>query len=94
MRFFMPHFGHSRSIGGPNSFELFLSGATLSSAGYYTKACAKRKKPTPIAAEVAPVAIGGLFKSTLLTLLLIPAIYNLVDGVRRTVGTSQLGQCL
>jgi len=36
-----------------------------------------------IAAELAVVVIGGLFSSTLLTLLVIPVIYSLVDGLRR-----------
>jgi HAE1 family hydrophobic/amphiphilic exporter-1 len=35
-----------------------------------------------IAAELGTVVIGGLFTSTFLTLLVIPAIYSLVDGVR------------
>jgi len=38
-----------------------------------------------IAAELAVVVIGGLFSSTLLTLLVIPVIYSLVDGLRRRV---------
>jgi HAE1 family hydrophobic/amphiphilic exporter-1 len=38
---------------------------------------------TIIAAELAVVVIGGLFSSTLLTLLVIPVIYSLVDGVRQ-----------
>jgi HAE1 family hydrophobic/amphiphilic exporter-1 len=29
------------------------------------------------------VVIGGLFSSTLLTLLVIPVIYSLVDGLRQ-----------
>ena len=33
-----------------------------------------------IAAELGTVVIGGLFTSTFLTLLVIPAIYSLVDG--------------
>jgi hydrophobic/amphiphilic exporter-1 (mainly G- bacteria), HAE1 family len=37
---------------------------------------------TMIAAELAVVVIGGLFSSTLLTLLVIPVIYSLVDGLR------------
>ncbi len=36
-----------------------------------------------IAAELGTVVIGGLFSSTFLTLLLIPVLYSLVDGVRR-----------
>jgi HAE1 family hydrophobic/amphiphilic exporter-1 len=35
-----------------------------------------------IAAELGTVVIGGLFSSTFLTLLVIPAVYSLVDGVR------------
>jgi HAE1 family hydrophobic/amphiphilic exporter-1 len=38
---------------------------------------------TLLAAELAVVVIGGLFSSTLLTLLVIPVIYSLVDGLRR-----------
>ena len=38
---------------------------------------------TLIAGELAVVVIGGLFSSTLLTLLVIPAIYSLVDSLRR-----------
>ncbi|MEW6034749.1 MAG: efflux RND transporter permease subunit, partial [Chloroflexota bacterium] len=38
---------------------------------------------TLIAAELAVVVIGGLFSSTLLTLLVIPAIYSLAHGLRR-----------
>ena len=37
---------------------------------------------TLMAAELAVVVIGGLFSSTLLTLLVIPVIYSLVDGLR------------
>jgi HAE1 family hydrophobic/amphiphilic exporter-1 len=36
-----------------------------------------------IAAELGIVVIGGLFSSTLLTLLVVPAIYSLLDGLRR-----------
>lgn len=35
-----------------------------------------------IAAELGTVVIGGLFSSTFLTLLVVPVIYSLVDGVR------------
>ena len=35
-----------------------------------------------IAAELGTVVIGGLFSSTFLTLLVIPAVYSLVDGVK------------
>ena len=38
-----------------------------------------------IAAELGTVVIGGLISSTILTLLVIPAIYSLVDGLRRRV---------
>jgi len=38
-----------------------------------------------IAGELAVVVIGGLFSSTLLTLLVIPVIYSLVDGLRQRV---------
>ena len=38
-----------------------------------------------IAAELGTVVIGGLVSSTFLTLLVIPAIYSLVDGLRRRV---------
>ena len=37
---------------------------------------------TLMAAELAVVVIGGLFSSTLLTLLVIPVIYSLVEGLR------------
>jgi len=40
---------------------------------------------TFIAAELAVVVIGGLFSSTLLTLLVIPVIYSLADGLRSRV---------
>ncbi|OGO05522.1 MAG: hypothetical protein A2Y60_03855 [Chloroflexi bacterium RBG_13_54_9] len=40
---------------------------------------------TIMAAELAVVVIGGLFSSTLLTLLVIPVIYSFVEGVRRHV---------
>lgn len=36
-----------------------------------------------IAAELGTVVIGGLLSSTFLTLLVVPAIYSLVDGLRR-----------
>ena len=39
-----------------------------------------------IAAELGTVVIGGLFSSTFLTLLVVPAVYLLVDGVKRRVG--------
>jgi len=39
---------------------------------------------TIMAAELAVVVIGGLFSSTLLTLLVIPVIYSLFGGLRRS----------
>ncbi len=36
-----------------------------------------------IAAELGTVVIGGLLSSTLLTLLLVPVVYSLVDGLKR-----------
>jgi len=36
-----------------------------------------------IAAELGTVVIGGLFSSTFLTLLVVPVVYSLVDGVRQ-----------
>ena len=39
-----------------------------------------------IAAELGTVVIGGLFSSTFLTLLVIPVIYSLVDGLRDRIG--------
>jgi HAE1 family hydrophobic/amphiphilic exporter-1 len=35
-----------------------------------------------IAAELGTVVIGGLFSSTFLTLLVVPVVYSLVDGLR------------
>jgi HAE1 family hydrophobic/amphiphilic exporter-1 len=40
---------------------------------------------TLLAAELAVVVIGGLFSSTLLTLLVIPVLYSLVDSLRQRV---------
>jgi multidrug efflux pump subunit AcrB len=37
-----------------------------------------------IAAELATVVIGGLFSSTLLTLLVVPVMYSLLDRLTRT----------
>jgi HAE1 family hydrophobic/amphiphilic exporter-1 len=37
-----------------------------------------------MAAELAVVVVGGLFSSTLLTLLVIPVIYSLLKGRRQT----------
>ena len=39
-----------------------------------------------IASELGTVVIGGLFSSTFLTLLVIPVIYSLVEGLRDRVG--------
>ncbi len=36
-----------------------------------------------IAAELGTVVIGGLFSSTFLTLLVVPAVYFLIDGVKK-----------
>jgi HAE1 family hydrophobic/amphiphilic exporter-1 len=43
-----------------------------------------------IAAELGTVVIGGLLSSTLLTLLVIPVIYSLVDGLKRRVAGSRV----
>ena len=42
-----------------------------------------------IAAELGTVVIGGLFSSTFLTLLVVPAVYSLVDGVKRRVARAR-----
>jgi HAE1 family hydrophobic/amphiphilic exporter-1 len=42
-------------------------------------------KGSIIAAELGTVVIGGLFSSTFLTLLVVPVVYSLVDGVRSRV---------
>jgi HAE1 family hydrophobic/amphiphilic exporter-1 len=39
-----------------------------------------------IAAELGTVVIGGLFSSTFLTLIVVPVVYSLVDGLRSWVG--------
>jgi HAE1 family hydrophobic/amphiphilic exporter-1 len=36
-----------------------------------------------IAAELGTVVIGGLLSSTFLTLLVVPAVYSLVDGLKQ-----------
>jgi HAE1 family hydrophobic/amphiphilic exporter-1 len=36
-----------------------------------------------VAAELAVVVIGGLFSSTMLTLLVVPVIYSLIYGKRQ-----------
>ena len=38
-----------------------------------------------IAAELGTVVIGGLFSSTFLTLLVVPVVYSLVDGLRSRI---------
>ena len=38
-----------------------------------------------IASDLGRVVIGGLFSSTLLTLLVVPVVYSLADGLRRRV---------
>lgn len=40
---------------------------------------------TLIAAELAVVVIGGLFSSTLLTLLVVPVVYSIAEGLRHRV---------
>ncbi len=42
-------------------------------------------KGSIIAAELGTVVIGGLFSSTFLTLLVVPVVYSLVDGVRTRI---------
>jgi predicted RND superfamily exporter protein len=39
-----------------------------------------------IAAELGTVVVGGLFTSTLLTLLVVPVAYSLLDGLRSRFG--------
>jgi HAE1 family hydrophobic/amphiphilic exporter-1 len=39
-----------------------------------------------IAAELGTVVVGGLFTSTLLTLIVVPVVYSLLDGLKRRVG--------
>ena len=41
-----------------------------------------------IAAELGTVVIGGLFSSTFLTLLVVPVVYSLVDGLKQRVQRS------
>jgi HAE1 family hydrophobic/amphiphilic exporter-1 len=36
-----------------------------------------------IASDLGRVVIGGLFSSTLLTLLVVPVVYSLADGLRQ-----------
>ena len=45
-----------------------------------------------IASELGTVVIGGLFSSTFLTLIVIPAVYLLVDGLKVRVGRLVGGQ--
>ena len=42
-----------------------------------------------MAAELATVVIGGLFSSTLLTLLVIPVVYAMVNRVPRTTAVKK-----
>jgi len=44
-----------------------------------------------MAAELATVVIGGLFSSTVLTLLVLPAVYATVYRIRKSVATSSAG---
>ena len=39
-----------------------------------------------IAAELGTVVIGGLFSATFLTLIVVPVVYSLVDGLKVRVG--------
>jgi HAE1 family hydrophobic/amphiphilic exporter-1 len=39
-----------------------------------------------IAAELGTVVIGGLFSSTLLTLLVVPVVYSMVEGTKLSIG--------
>lgn len=45
-----------------------------------------------IAAELGTVVIGGLFSSTFLTLLVVPVIYSLVDGLRSRLSRRGSGE--
>jgi HAE1 family hydrophobic/amphiphilic exporter-1 len=45
-----------------------------------------------IAAELGTVVIGGLLSSTLLTLLVVPVVYSIVDGLKRRVSRGRLTQ--
>jgi len=51
-----------------------------------------------ISAELGRVVIGGLFTSTFLTLLVVPVVYSLMDGLKRrvtrTLRTDATGQGL
>ncbi|HEX8939140.1 MAG TPA: efflux RND transporter permease subunit [Candidatus Limnocylindrales bacterium] len=46
-------------------------------------------KGSIIAAELGTVVIGGLFSSTFLTLLVVPVVYSLVDGLKRRAPGSE-----
>ena len=39
-----------------------------------------------IAAELGTVVIGGLFSATFLTLIVVPVVYSLVEGLRWRLG--------
>jgi HAE1 family hydrophobic/amphiphilic exporter-1 len=41
-----------------------------------------RNEGAIIASELGRVVIGGLFSSTLLTLVVVPVVYSLVDGLK------------
>ena len=41
-----------------------------------------------IAAELGTVVIGGLLSSTLLTLLVVPVVYSLIDGLKGSLRRS------
>jgi hydrophobic/amphiphilic exporter-1 (mainly G- bacteria), HAE1 family len=45
-----------------------------------------------IASDLGRVVIGGLFSSTLLTLLVVPVVYSLADGLRRRAGRRRAGR--
>jgi len=45
-----------------------------------------------IASDLGRVVIGGLFSSTLLTLLVVPVVYSLADGIRRRAGRRRAGR--
>ena len=45
-----------------------------------------------IAAELGTVVIGGLLSSTLLTLLVVPVVYSLVDGLKESLSGTRKGR--
>ena len=45
-----------------------------------------------IAAELGTVVIGGLLSSTLLTLLVVPVVYSLVDGLKLSLSRNKQGK--